>query len=266
MTSGSFLSTRRKSLMETQLTHAQCSKAWRDLRTKLGPTQWAKFTDEEFERCRTNYLHWRQWGYYAFSIDKDQGALSMPTKDYNRVIHSYLENETLKVKMFPKTRQMVISWEIAAYICWYAQFHPGSENMVFNKKENESAYMVATGGGGKAGKIAGKKIPHRGRIWSIYSFQPEWLKERVPAVPSYNLIQWAHHAVVQGYPEGEEQFISHQPAIVWIDEAAAIRFNPHFHAALPMAKMIIASSTPDGMNDYGRQVMDKNETSRRLAA
>lgn len=222
--------------------------------------EWAKYTEAQYERCAKDYLYWRQSGLFCFSTDKRVGTMPMPDKPYNLLISALLENRSLKVKMFPKTRQMMMSWEIAAYYTWYAQFHPDSENLVINKKEEDSAYMVALGKG-KFGQLRSVKPAGRGRVWNVYKNQPEWLKELCPAVASFNLVEWSGGGWVHGLPEGEEQLQGYQPANVWFDECGFMeQFEAHYFAALPMAENIHASSTPNGPGEYYRHVMDRQES------
>jgi len=247
--------------MDTPTTHAECLKFWRQLEHKMHPSEWRKFTDAQYQKCKSDYLYWRQSALFCFSTDKDVGTMPMPCKPYNLWIHSYLENPTLKSKFFPKTRQMMISWEIAAYVMWFGQFHEDAESLVMNKQESESAYMVAVGRG-KHGNSKGRSPGKgRGRIWTLYRNQPDWLKERCPAQDSYNLVDWHYGGVVQGMPQGEEQFQGHQPGLVWIDEAGFVDgFEAHYFACLPMVEVVIVSSTPNGPDQYYRQVMDRQET------
>lgn len=187
--------------------------------------------------------------------------MPMPCKPYNRLIHAYLENRTLKSKFIPKTRQMMASWEISAYVMWFAQFHKDSENLVIKQKEDESAYLVARGKGKYGNGRKTSNAEGRGRIWNLYRNQPDWLKERCPAVDSYNLVDWANGGYVQGMCEGEEQFQGAQPHIVWIDEAGyTANLDGHYFAVLPMVEVVIVSSTPNGPDQFYRLWNDRQES------
>ena len=153
---------------------------------------------------------------------------------------------------------MLLTWELSAYYCWYAQFHNDTENLVVNKKDDDSSYIVYRGS-----KATDKRDGYTGsgRIWTIYKNQPKWLRDRCRATPSYNEIEFDNGSFIKGLPEGEEQLHQYQASNVWFDEASrmahfAARF---FGGAAPMADNIHVTSTPDTLDDFYRVVMDKGQ-------
>lgn len=220
------------------------------MQAQMTPEEFRRVTDAEYERCGNDYTYWRWQGTYAYSVEKGVGTRHIPKRPYNWEIVRFLANRSLRHKAWPKSRQMQMTWELSAYYMWYAQFHPDTENLVVNKKEEDSAYIV----------YSAKE--QRGRIWTIYRNQPKWLRGRCPAEKSHNTVSWTHNrSFIKGLPEGEEQLHQYQASNTWFDEAArSPRFKERFFGgAGPMSENVHVTSTPDEFDGFHFVVMDKKD-------
>lgn len=167
----------------------------------------------------------------------------MPDLPSLRIVAATLADESNRHVFIDKSRQMMVTWEISAYMIWRAQFHPMRELLVMSKKDKESDYIV------------------RDRMYHIWAYQPRFLREFCPVSPSFNKLEFGNGTRIEGLPEGEDQFRGHQSDSVFMDECAAMdHFGPRYRkGAAPMANhrcRVYAASTPSGHGDWWECVKD----------
>lgn len=196
-------------------------------------------------------MYWRFRGLYAFSDDREVGRSHLPDRTYNRYVWGLLSDQHVNPFLIPKSRQMNATWEISAYLVWYAMFHPGAEILVVNKKDEDSAYIVS--------RASNDVARGQGRCRTIYENQPEWIKEAIPANPTDGEIRFSNRAMIKALPEGERQLHQYQASIVYFDECALMdNFAARFYGgALPMSRRTLCSSVPNGYDDWERVVNDR---------
>ena len=135
-----------------------------------------------------------------------------------------------------KSRHVLATWLTCAYLLWRARAYPHQLIMVQSKREEDVAALVYD------------KEPDQGRISFLEWSLPEHLRmARLPGAGKYCHLYFPNGSHVWGIPEGGHIIRSHNPSVVFGDEAA---FQPEFGkaytAALPAithgGQLIVVSS------------------------
>jgi len=139
-----------------------------------------------------------------------------------------------------KSRQVMVSWLVCAYLLWRAKYRDHQLILVQSKKEDDAAALVFV------------KEPHFGRMSFMETHLPKHLQTVLfPRGGSYCRLFFPNSSQIWGIPEGGDIIRSQTPSVVFSDEAA---FQPEFGnaytAALPCIKgggqFIAASSANPG--------------------
>ena len=139
-----------------------------------------------------------------------------------------------------KSRHVMATWLTCAYLLWRARAFPHQLIMVQSKREEDVAALVYD------------KEPDQGRISFLEWSLPEHLRQaRLPGAGKYCHLYFPNGSHVWGIPEGGHIIRSHNPSVVFSDEAA---FQPEFGkaytAALPAithgGQLIVVSSAEPG--------------------
>lgn len=135
-----------------------------------------------------------------------------------------------------KSRHVMATWLTCAYLLWRARAFPHQLIIVQSKREEDVAALVYD------------KEPDQGRISFLEWSLPEHLRQaRLPGAGKYCHLYLPNGSHVWGIPEGGHIIRSHNPSVVFSDEAA---FQPEFDkaytAALPAithgGQLIVVSS------------------------
>lgn len=136
-----------------------------------------------------------------------------------------------------KSRHVMATWITCAYLLWRARYIPYQLIMVQSKREEDVAALVYD------------KEPDQARISFLeWALPPELQKARFPKDGKYCHIYFTHNGShIWGIPEGGHIIRSHNPSVIFSDEAA---FQPEFSkaytAALPAithgGQLIVVSS------------------------
>lgn len=135
-----------------------------------------------------------------------------------------------------KSRHVMATWLTCAYLLWRARAFPHQLIMVQSKREEDVAALVYD------------KEPDQGRISFLEWSLPEHLRQaRLPSGGKYCHLYFPNGSHIWGIPEGGHIIRSHNPSVVFSDEAA---FQPEFGkaytAALPAithgGQLIVVSS------------------------
>jgi hypothetical protein len=135
-----------------------------------------------------------------------------------------------------KSRHVMATWLTCAYILWRARAKPHQLLLVQSKREEDVAALVYD------------KEPDQARISFLEWALPEDLRlAKFPAAGKYCHIYFPNGSHVWGIPEGGHIIRSHNPSLLFSDEAA---FQPEFGkaytAALPAithgGQLIVVSS------------------------
>ena len=164
----------------------------------------------------------------------DGAYRGFPKLDYVRWTFHMMQ--TSRRLFVPKSREMMVTWIVLAYIVHHCQVFPRTRAIVQTQSESKVADL-----------IKGTDIP--GYVRTLYERQPPWLKRKFPLSKDPDDQQmtrfgWANHSVIQGVPKGEHQVRQYHPTIYFCDEAAHVDdFAGSYGAADPVASQIIAVSS-----------------------
>ena len=135
-----------------------------------------------------------------------------------------------------KSRHVMATWLTCAYLLWRARAYPHQLIMVQSKREEDVAALVYD------------KEPDQGRISFLEWSLPDHLRVcELPKSGKYCHLYFPNGSHIWGIPEGGHIIRSHNPSVVFSDEAA---FQPEFGkaytAALPAithgGQLIVVSS------------------------
>jgi hypothetical protein len=145
-----------------------------------------------------------------------------PMMDYMRPIIDVWQKEKLLV--VEKSRDMMATWLMVAMYSWDSFFHKGRQNIFQSENATKTRDLVD-------------------RAYTLYSNQPEWLKNVHPAtsaeggnragiikVPSLQ-------SEIIGFPAGADKIRQYHPSGVFSDEAA---FNPNASESFAAIKPAIS--------------------------
>ena len=143
---------------------------------------------------------------------------------------------TRGISFTEKSRHVMATWLTCAYICWRARYIPFQLIMVQSKREEDVAALVYD------------KEPDQARISFLeWALPVELQRARFPQAGKYCHIYYPNGSHIWGIPEGGHIIRSHNPSLIFSDEAA---FQPEFSkaytAALPAithgGQLIVVSS------------------------
>lgn len=135
-----------------------------------------------------------------------------------------------------KSRHVMATWLTCAYLLWRARAYPHQLILVQSKREEDVAALVYD------------KEPDQARISFLEWALPEELRlAKLPAAAKYCHLYFPNGSHIWGIPEGGHIIRSHNPSVLFSDEAA---FQPEFGkaytAALPAithgGQLIVVSS------------------------
>lgn len=178
------------------------------------------------QRCQADPLYWGQnWTYTENPKWKEEGrewCANFPKKSYFLPLFDAFRKR--KRLFVPKTREMMTSWCAMLWATHQAQWEK-AEVIVQADKEEKACELVAYAG-------------------CLYRHQPEFLKERHPAVSGMAELRYAAGGRIFGIAHGEHKIRLYHPTIYIIDEASFLpEAQQCYDAAEPVASQIIAISS-----------------------
>jgi tellurite resistance-related uncharacterized protein len=212
-----FLDPRQKIELENLLEAEGQDQVWQVCGERVasferGPLLWLT------EHTMTEDDHWMHKG--------TPPVAHFPKYPYFECLLKYvLEEPTLFII---KSREMMTSWLICAYVAWMTQWFPHIFWLLQTEKEDKVQELV-----------------NYCRI--LYRRQPEWMQRKNPiVVDNVSEIRRANGSRVLGVPKGENQVRLYHPHGYVIDEAAFLpEAEQCFNAVRPVARQIIAVSSDD---------------------
>lgn len=140
-----------------------------------------------------------------------------------------------------KSRQMLVSWTICAFCCWWARYKPNQAVYFQTQKWEDAAAMVALATGTQS-------TGYLGRCQFIEANMPAALKLKVRATEGR--LQFPNGSIIQALAGGADQIRGKVASLIVEDEFA---FQPEakgvYTAAAPLIQKgakFIAISTPNG--------------------
>jgi phage FluMu gp28-like protein len=186
----------------------------------LKPEDWAKIeaghaagrltTDEVLAltryHCEHDGLFWLKYVHTRDESDSTQSTKPFPVgKEYVRQLWWILDNS--KFAVIAKSRQMMVSWCVAAHAVWWARHKPNQAVYYQTKAFEDAIAMVAMPEGG-----------FEGRCQFIESHLPTWLQ--VPYKVSEGRIQYANGSIIQALAGGADKIRGKTASRVYEDEFA----------------------------------------------
>lgn len=138
-----------------------------------------------------------------------------------------------------KSRQVMATWLVCAYLLWRAKYRPHQLLLVQSKKEDDAANLVFN------------KEPTVARISFMETHLPKHLRTiEFPRGGAYARLYFPNGSQLWGIPEGSDIIRSNTASVIFSDEAAfQPEFGGAFTAALPAVKgggsyIAISSANP----------------------
>lgn len=139
---------------------------------------------------------------------------------------SYLQAlHEVGVLCLEKSRQIMATWTVCAYVLWRAKFVAHQLILIQSKREDDAANLVFN------------RDPTVGRISFMEFSLPAWLRSQdVLKRATYSQLLFPNGSRVWGIPEGGDVIRSNTPSLIVSDEAA---FQPEFGASYAAAQPAI---------------------------
>jgi hypothetical protein len=144
-----------------------------------------------------------------------------PKLDYFTWLITYLLVEP--TLFITKSREMMTSWLVCAYIAWMTQWMPQTFWMIQTEKEDKATQLI-----------------EYTRI--LYRRQPQWMRDRNPVVVD-NAVErkFSNGSRIMAVPQGENQVrLYHIHGSAFLPEAEQC-----FNAVRPVAKQIVCVSSDE---------------------
>jgi len=196
----------------------------------------------ELEKCKRSCAYWL-FHPLKYVWTKDEFSMSETIKPFPREIALWdvlNEVHANNIVFIGKSRQLMITWLMCAYFCWWARFYGGQLLFIQSKKEEDAANLVFN------------KEPGSARIDFIETHLPWWMQDQKGPKPAYGQRLYANGSKIWGIPQGSDTIRSYTGSGLFSDEAA---FQPFFlqayRAAKPSCRKIVAVSSAEP-SEFGR--------------
>lgn len=210
--------------------------------------------------AKNDYMDSGLWEFLSYVRTFDEHDSACPIKplpmqdkqikDYIlHTFHALLREDTLAIS---KSRQIMVSWILAAFGVWVARTAPKRKIVWQSFKEDEAANMVCLG----------KDDPHSARMSFIElnltnpnGSLATWLID--PRIASgkgmsFNRLLYSNNSIIEGIPQGGGQVRSKVPTVFFSDESAfQDQYDASMTAALQCAQKIVcvSSANPGAFGD-----------------
>ena len=188
----------------------------------------------ELELCRRDPAYWL-WNEQQYVKTRDESrpdspVRSFPDKRYLRQLLAVLHDPNIPIILVAKSRQLVVTWLLCAYFCWWARFVPNQLLFIQSKKEEDAANLVFA------------KAPGMARIDFIEENLPWWMRQ--DRITSMGQQIYQNGSKIWGIPQGSDIIRSYTGSALFSDEFAFQPFAEEaYKAAKPSCKKIIGVSS-----------------------
>jgi hypothetical protein len=194
---------------------------------------------EVLERCALDGVFWLKFVQTRDEADPENIVKPFPVHQaYIRELWGLLVAEQKIV--IAKSRQMMVSWLVAAYAVWRARFKPHQAIYWQSQQREDSDKMVCLPDG-----------PIEGRCQFIESHLPQWMRQSVK--PIEGVLAWPNGSFVQALAGGSNKIRGKTATIVIEDEYAMQEEQAGvFEAVAPLIQkgaQAIFISTPNGTSN-----------------
>lgn len=110
-----------------------------------------------------------------------------------------------------KSRQMMVTWLVAAFFLWEAMYRPSSREFIQSKKQEDANANLA--------RIADSVQPETG---GMYGRLPTWMKQKHPVKITSDRVRFlgSVHSEIRAIPQGAEVAAGYTISRLWSDEFA----------------------------------------------
>lgn len=203
-------------------------------------------------QCAQDGLFWLRWVKTRDEADPNHAVKPFPLNlEYTREI--WQELVARRRIIIAKSRQMLMSWEIAAFCCWWARY-----------REHQAIYWQTKKWEDATSAVCMPKGSVKARCQFIEDHLPSWMK--VAITPNDGRIQYPNGSVIQALAGGADQIRGKVASVIVEDEFAfAEDQDGVFTAVAPLIQKgskAIFVSTPNGTQNmfatiyHGRPVGD----------
>lgn len=177
-----------------------------------GPLYWLT------EHTATEDTHWLQ--------KNTPPVAPFPKKSYFIWLVTLLLTEP--TLFIPKSREMMTSWLVCAYISWMTQWLPQIQWIIQTEKEDKATELI-----------------NYCRI--LYRREPEWMQQKNPLTTDNTVeLRRKNGSHILAVPQGENQVRLYHPYGYMQDEAAFLpEAEQCFNAVRPVAKQIVCVSSDE---------------------
>lgn len=184
----------------------------------------------EFKKCGASpayFIH-----HYGFLRDPIKGKLPFHLYRYQETtLHHFIHNS---FNIILKSRQMGLSWLVAAYALWLALFHPEKKILMISIKDATAKALLR-------------------KVKFIYQNLPPFLQVEIQD-NNMSKFSFINGSEVESVPTSEEAGRSESLSLLIIDEAAHVRWIENIWQAsfptLSTGGSAIILSTPNGMDNF----------------
>ena len=192
------------------------------------------------ERCARDGWFWLKWVQTRDEADPDQSVKTFPVHlEYLQRLWGVLHEQQRVV--IAKSRQMLVSWCVAAYCVWTARFHPNQAIYWQSQQHKDAVAMVALPAGG-----------YMGRCQFIEEMLPAWMKMEYK--PSEGLVQYPNGSMIQAVAGGADK-VRGQVFSIYVGDEFAFQQEQAgvFSTIAPLIQKgskCILVSTPNGVDNH----------------
>lgn len=212
----------------------------------------------EWSKCYSDPYYWlTNWAFTIDTHDQDNLQKPFPEKDYIKYIVDIWQKES--IILFPKSRQMMMSWLFTALYLWDAQFHHGRLTFFQSKKADDANDLIK-----RSKKIWDNEPSFLKRYYDKGMFHDLDCNPHNQGGHIYNLLTFPQiDSEIRGIPEGGDIVRMHTLSGMLSDESA---FQPEMASAYTALKPTLSSggkltcvSTAEGNTWFEDAVFDRLE-------
>lgn len=144
----------------------------------------------------------------TYCVTEDEQDPTTPLKLFPKRCHQYLslivaKIQTEKLLAIEKSRQVMVTWIVCAYLLWLLIYRPSQRIVVQSKKQEDANANLE-------------------RMADMYSRLPLWIQKRNPLrITNERIKNQKNGSSARAIPQGEDQAKGYTVSLHWSDETAA---------------------------------------------